>query len=203
MNLQSLSDALEANLGNRLTPELAIGIVHACSQTIPNRIDLDKFSAIEHAGYKIQCEFLEHALEEVKPLHLDQWKETEGYRHSVAMSPDYEHMVHAERDGRFILFTVRSDSAVVGNCMMYLAQSTHTRRLVAEEDTIFVRPDHRKGRLGIKLIQYAESVLASLGVTEIRATVKTVNRTGDLLEALGYTHTANKFTKVLGDTHVQ
>jgi GNAT superfamily N-acetyltransferase len=82
---------------------------------------------------------------------------------------------------------------------MYLTRSTHTQKWVAEEDTIFVRSDHRKGRVGIKLIKYVESVLREFGITEIRVTVKMVNKAGDLLLALGYRHTANQLVKVLGE----
>jgi hypothetical protein len=105
--------------------------------------------------------------------------------------------------GRFMVFTVRKDQELVGNCMVYLSQSTHTRRWIAEEDTLFIVKDHRKGRVGIKLVQYGERVLASLGVTEVRVTVKTVNRVGSLLQALGYQHTANQLIKVLEGQNVQ
>jgi GNAT superfamily N-acetyltransferase len=203
MNLDALQLALEQNLGNRLTPELAVGIIHAASQVRLSRIDVDQFDAQEYCGYSLQCERIEDVIEDVKPLHCRHWEETEGYRHGVALDPDYDYMVNAERTGRFMLFTVRTNGQLVGNCMMYLTQSTHTRKWIAEEDTIFIDKEHRKGRIGIKLIQYVERVLATLGVTEIRVTVKTVNRVGDLLQALGYQHTANQLIKVLGEAHVQ
>lgn len=203
MNLQALQLALENNLGNRLTPELAAGIYQASLQTIPNRIDLNQIEAIQYSDYDIQCEYIEDVLPELMPLHQEHWTETEGYRHQVQLNPDYDYMVNSEQQGRFLLFTVRCDEGMVGNCMMYLTQSTHTRKWIAEEDTIFISAPHRKGRVGIKLIQYVERVLGALGITEIRVTVKTINRVGDLLQALGYQHTANQLIKVLGEAHVQ
>jgi GNAT superfamily N-acetyltransferase len=68
---------------------------------------------------------------------------------------------------------------------------------VAEEDTIYILPEYRKGRLGVRLIRYVEYVLANMGVTEIRVTVKTVNEVGRLLQHLGYNHTGNQLTKIL------
>jgi GNAT superfamily N-acetyltransferase len=200
--MSRLKQALEDNIGNRLTPELAIGLLHAAAEVRVSRID-PAYPAFEYVDYTIQHEFLENVLDEIKPIHRAHWEETEGYRHGIALDPDYEYMVNAERTGRFMLFTVRTNGQLVGNCMMYLTQSTHTRKWIAEEDTIFIDKEHRKGRIGIKLIQYVERVLATLGVTEIRVTVKTVNRVGDLLQALGYQHTANQLIKVLGEAHVQ
>jgi GNAT superfamily N-acetyltransferase len=200
--MSRLKQALEDNIGNRLTPELAIGLLHAAAEVQVSRID-PAYPAFEYVDYTIQHEFLENVLDEIKPIHRAHWEETEGYRHGIALDPDYDYMVNAERTGRFMLFTVRTNGQLVGNCMMYLTQSTHTRKWIAEEDTIFIDKEHRKGRIGIKLIQYVERVLATLGVTEIRVTVKTVNRVGDLLQALGYQHTANQLIKVLGEAHVQ
>lgn len=200
--MSRLQQALQDNIGNKLTPELAIGLLHAASEVPINRID-PEVPAYEYVDYTIQHEFLENVLDEIKPIHRAHWEETEGYRHGIALDPDYDYMVNAERTGRFMLFTVRTNKQLVGNCMMYLTQSTHTRKWIAEEDTIFIDKEHRKGRIGIKLIQYVERVLATLGVTEIRVTVKTVNRVGDLLQALGYQHTANQLIKVLGEAHVQ
>ncbi len=200
--MSRLQQALQDNIGNKLTPELAIGLLHAASEIQVNRLD-PGYPAFEYVDYTIQHEFLENVLDEIKPIHRAHWEETEGYRHGIALDPDYDYMVNAERTGRFMLFTVRTNKQLVGNCMMYLTQSTHTRKWIAEEDTIFIDKEHRKGRIGIKLIQYVERVLATLGVTEIRVTVKTVNRVGDLLQALGYQHTANQLIKVLGEAHVQ
>lgn len=201
--MQNLKAALQRNLGNVLTPELAAGILMAAEEN-GSPINVESIPPIKHGTFTIAVERISQILDEIRPLHAAHWQETEQYRHAVALNPDYEYMIQSENAGRFMLFTARTeDGELVGNCMMYLTQSTHTRKWVAEEDTIFILTEFRKGRLGIKLIQYVENTLMSLGVTEIRVTVKTINRAGDLLKALGYQHTADQLTKVLGDAHVQ
>lgn len=201
--MNSLKQALERNIGNVLTPELSAGL-YMSAQEPQTPIDVFNIPGKTHWDYVFAVERIEHVLHELKPLHEAHWKETESYRHSIPLNADYEYMIESERAGRFVLFTLRAPGKeLVGNCMMYLTRSTHTRQWVAEEDTIFIHPTHRKGRLGIKFIQYVEEVLSGLGITEIRVTVKTVNRAGDLLQALGYQHTANQLVKVLGESHVQ
>lgn len=201
--MNNLMDALQRNLGNTLTPELIAGLYMAAEEQ-PSPIDIAGIPQDTHADYVLAVERIEDVLGEIKPLHAAHWAETETYRHGIALNADYEYMISSERSGRFMLFTVRDQAnELVGNCMMYLTRSTHTQKWVAEEDTIFIRVDHRKGRLGIKLVRYVESVLRALGVTEIRVTVKTVNRAGVLLKALGYTHTADQLVKVLGENDVQ
>lgn len=201
--MKMLMDALERNVGNVLTPELVAGLLMA-AQEPKNPIDVHGIAGKTHWDYAFAVERMRDVLHEVKPLHELHWAETESYRHSLPLNVDYEYMINTEDAGRFMLFTLRGpDHEMVGNCMMYLTRSTHTKQWIAEEDTIFIHPKHRKGRLGIKFIQYVEEVLSGLGITEIRVTVKTVNRAGDLLQALGYQHTANQLVKVLGESNVQ
>lgn len=196
--MKDLASVLQQNIGNVLTEELALGIL--MSVHVPPRessINIEDILPELYGGARIAAERLKDVVEEIKPIHAQHWAETESYRHGLTLNPDYDYMINAENHGRFILFTVRVDGAMVGNCMMYLSRSTHTQKWVAEEDTIYILPEYRKGRLGVRLIQYVEDVLSNMGVTEIRVTVKTVNEVGRLLQHLGYNHTGNQLTKIL------
>jgi GNAT superfamily N-acetyltransferase len=196
--MNGLYETLKRNIGNTLTPELIMGILASLEEASRQEaINIQDIPAVEYGDNLLQVERIEDVLEELKPVHAAHWQETERYRHGIALNPDYNYMINAERTGRFMLFTVRNDDGLVGNCMMYLSRSTHTQRWVAEEDTIFILPEYRKGRLGVRLIRYVEDVLRNMGVTEIRVTVKTVNDVGRLLTHLGYNHTGNQLTKIL------
>lgn len=193
--MKDLASVLQQNIGNVLTEELALGILLSVSGSSNDYINIMDIPAEEYGDAVINVEFLKDCLEEIKPVHAQHWAETESYRHGIALDPNYEYMCNAEAQGRFMLFTVRVAGRLVGNCMMYLSKSTHTQKWVAEEDTIFILPEYRKGRLGVRLIRYVEDVLVNMGVTEIRVTVKTVNEVGRLLQHLGYVHTGNQLTK--------
>lgn len=189
---------LNNNIGNVLTEELIFGIVASLHKAhSSNSINVQDIPPAECGDYSIQVERIEDVLSELKPLHVAHWQETERYRHGIPLNPDYNYMINAERNGRFLLFTVRIDGVLVGNMMLYISRSTHTQNWVAEEDTMFILEEHRKGRLGVRLIQYGEEILRNLGITEVRVTVKTVNNVGRLLSHLGYTHAANQFIKTL------
>ncbi len=192
-----LRQILERNIGNVLTEELALGILLSVSGNSDEYINIADIPPEDYGDAVINVEFLKDCLDEIKPVHAQHWAETESYRHGIALNPNYEYMCNAEAQGRFMLFTVRVAGRLVGNCMMHLSKSTHTQKWVAEEDTIFILPEYRKGRLGIRLIRYVEDVLLNMGVTEIRVTVKEVNEVGRLLQHLGYDHTGNQLTKIL------
>lgn len=195
-----LAAILKNNIGNTLTSELALGIMLQLELSAANNQDAINIQDIPSdvcGEFYLHVERLSDVLDEIKPVHQAHWQETEKYRHGIELNPNYEYMCNAEANGRFMLFTVRHEGKLVGNCMMYLSKSTHTQRWVAEEDTIFILPEYRKGRLGVRLIHYVEQVLRGMGVTEIRVTVKTVNKVGTLLTHLGYNHTGNQLTKIL------
>src|SRR5574338_1268650 len=81
----------------------------------------------EHEGFVFSVERMADIKEEMKPLHLAHWEETEAHRHGLPFSPDYETFIQYEGSGRYILFTARKDGKLVGNCAMYLDRSTHTK----------------------------------------------------------------------------
>jgi N-acetylglutamate synthase-like GNAT family acetyltransferase len=69
--------------------------------------------------------------------------------------------------------------------------------MTAFEDIYFIKKEYRKGRVGIKLFQYAESVLKGIGVNRIIMHTKVHLDHSRLFEYLGYKHTDKLFTKIL------
>jgi len=69
--------------------------------------------------------------------------------------------------------------------------------VTAIEDLYFVTKEFRKGRVGIKLFQYAEQVLKDRGVKRIVMHTKVHLDNTRLFEYLGYKMTDKVFTKML------
>jgi N-acetylglutamate synthase-like GNAT family acetyltransferase len=62
---------------------------------------------------------------------------------------------------------------------------------------LFLHPEHRSGFAGVRLIQYAEKQLKTLGVQVVYHHAKRTNRVGELLERLGYEFVDGLYAKRL------
>lgn len=190
---------LKVNMGLPLTPELAAGICLAADQ-IPALIPIDAVERIQPKdcqGFTFSVESIEAIVDEIKPLHRAHWDETEMYRHGLPFNPGYETFIRYERAGRYILFTVRSDGKLSGNCAMYLDKSAYTQTLIATEDALYLLPEARKGKVAKRLVGYVEDAMRLLGVSEINISVKTVNKAERFFRLLGYRHVENGLAKIL------
>ena len=198
MDLHLLRLALSHFIGHELTPELASRIEFiACGGEDLCR-EPASFEPQVAWDYSIQVERLRDVLDEMHELHKAHWSETEKHRHGLPLSPDYRGMLAMERSGRLMQFTVRTmQGQLVGQCRMYLGASMHTGTLFAEEDTLFLLPQHRGGFLAIHLLRYVERVFVDrVGVREIRADSKLINNADVLMRRLKYKEVATKFVKV-------
>lgn len=203
MNLHLLRAALGHFMGQQLTPEVAARIEFVAMGGEDLCRPPEQFAPWVVDGYRIQVERLREILDELHGLHELHWRETEKHRHGLPLCPDYAQMKMLERQGHLVQFTVRHAGALVGNLRMYVGMSMHSSTpfaepyVVSEEDTLFLHPDHRGGWLSVKLLRYAETVLVGqLGVREIRADSKLINRADVLMRRLGYSSFATRFVKV-------
>lgn len=149
---------------------------------------------------KYAYERLEDCWDEVVKNSREHWNETEGHRHDQSFNPDKERYLHFENMGIYYQFTVRDEGKLVGNCGMYVMKSMHTQELVATEDTWYLLPDYRKAGSGVRLYRYVEKFLENLGVVEITMSARIGNKSGQIMEKLGYNKTAYQYSKHLVQT---
>ena len=146
--------------------------------------------------YTMQVERLEDTVEEMKLLHAAHWQETEGYRHGLTLDFDYDRVIKQhEQKGGFLLYTLRCNGEMVGNCGVYLSTSVHTKKLIATEDTLFVLEGHR-GRHSIDFINFVDDDLQQRGITELTMTVKIVNNVWRYVKRRGAVPVAMQLVKV-------
>lgn len=157
---------------------------------------------IERCGsYEFAMEPMTDAVvNELRPLNLLHWQETEGYRHGLDLRPQYELLQDLNKQGRYAVFTARKDGKLVGDCMIHLFISTHTSTLSAKEDSLFVHPDHRVGRLAFKFVQYVRGRLEQLGVRELTVSVKVGTRGEHFFGRMGFRLVAHEYHTYLGGT---
>lgn len=199
-NITNLRKTIGGYLGQALTPEMAAEIeVSALDyQPAPDcSYAPEQFGVQTHGDFVIRVERMSDILAELHLLHLEHWQETEGYRHGLAMNPDYEAMMADERAGRMVQFTVRQNGLLVGNLRMYVHVSRHTKTLMAQEDTLFISKHSRGTFLAIALLKFMEKALSSVGVREFEGDSKLINNADVLLRRMKYEPVAIKFAKVL------
>lgn len=196
---QLLRMALAHFVGQELTPEAAGRIEDIAMHREDLSHEPDRFGLVEFGEYKIRVERFRDIVCELDVLHRLHWDETEQHRHGLPLNPDYLHMARCERDGSLIQFTVRHGADLIGNLRIYLSISMHsgTPLCSAEEDTLFIHPDHRGSWLVMKLLRFAEDSLKSIGVREFNFDSKVVNRADVLMRRMGYRLTAYLFTKTV------
>jgi GNAT superfamily N-acetyltransferase len=204
MNAELLN-LLKRNVGSILTPGLAadICVIAGQMETLISDVDVATIRPATCQGFTFSIESIEDVADEMKPLHQAHWNETEAHRHALPFNPDYATFIRYERAGRYVLFTLRSEGKLSGNCAMYLDKSAHTQTTIATEDTLYLLPEARKGRVASRFIAYVENAIRQLGAKEINITVKTVNKASRFFRLLGYRHVENGLTKILEDENVQ
>lgn len=141
----------------------------------------------------------------LRTVHEEHWQETEHYRHGIPYNPDYERVIDLDQQGRVLIAVVEhtETGSLVGNYGFYLSRSAHTQTLIATEDTLFISKPHRRGRLAIELMRYAEHALASIGVRELQVSVKLTNDVGPMVERMGFSPTGKQYVKILEEpSHV-
>jgi hypothetical protein len=186
------------HLGQVITPEVAAAIEAEVMFEPDCTIDPRQFAPMHYNGYTIQVEHFHEVLPELVPLHEAHWLETERHRHGIALKPRYDNLQRRFRAGKALQFTIRKDGILVGHLREWLFNSDHTDTPVAEEDTLFIVPEHRGGFLPIKLIAYGEQcVLQLYPAFEARTNSKLVNRADVLMKRAKYTPFAIQHVKFL------
>jgi len=141
-------------------------------------------------SYTVSLERGSDTLEELYPIYAQHYAEmaarltAEGHRvPPFAMRTD---SYRRAWDGGWLLnFVARSeDGTAVGYANVYLTNDMHNGELIAQEDAIYVLPQHRKG-LGRRIAIFVRETLKSLGVRRLHMAVTTDSRVAKLWERMG------------------
>lgn len=136
-------------------------------------------------GTYYQLENFFYLYEESGELLRQHWEEVAAFP-DIPLAPDESMYDLMQYQGRLRCYTVRHNQDLIGYAVFFLVRHAHYNVRMAQQDVLFVARDRRQGRVGIKLIQYAESRLRAEGVDMIAHHVKTTNGVQKVLERLGY-----------------
>jgi len=98
--------------------------------------------------------------------------------------------------------TARDDGKMIGYSVFFLQNHIHYKSTrMAFNDVLYLHPDYRKGRTGIKLIQHSEDHLKWLGIKKVVWHIKKANDFSPILQRMGYGSEEVVMAKILGDSH--
>jgi len=134
------------------------------------------------------------ALKGIIPLHYDELCVTKDF----PLMPDYEAYGRLQVADMLRCITARDGDKLVGYAIFIVQPHLHYKTCkTAFEDIYFLRKEHRLGRTGIRLFQFAEEALRADGVNRIIMHTKVHLDNSRLFEYLGYKHTDKLYTKIL------
>lgn len=137
-------------------------------------------------------------LEELLPLLTKHYKEV-SLLGRYELKPNYKMYYALDDTDKCKVVVAKNDEKIVGYIVFFLGQHAHYIDCnLAIEDIYYVLPEYRKGRIAIKMFQYAEEYLKSIGINMIRYTTKTHIDNSALFEYLKYENTEKVFTKMIG-----
>jgi GNAT superfamily N-acetyltransferase len=136
--------------------------------------------------------------DEVAPLLERHWHEVAHYQ-DIPLAVDRAAYERADAGGFLRCFTARLPAlpqlvgdprpgALIGYAAYLVGPNWHYRMsLQAKQDVVFLAPEHRRGRVALRLLALADEQLKAEGIQAVYHHVKLAHpRLGRLLEHLGY-----------------
>lgn len=143
-------------------------------------------------------EFLCDVISEVQPMLELHYQELTHHKDVIKLDPDWDRYAAMEHAGGFHIFTARDDEQLIGYSAFFLTPHIHYRHtVVAQNDVLYLHPDHRNGMTGIRLIKNSEREMKALGADKIVWHCKYSNDLQQILQRLGYTDEEAMLGKML------
>lgn len=141
--------------------------------------------------YKISLERGDLNYSELEPMYRRHYGEMKARLEQDGMTvSDYNPRLNvyfkAFADGWLLNYVARTEAGeAVGYANVYLTQDMHNSDLIAQEDLIYVRPDHRNG-LGSKIVKHALADLKARGVKRVTVNPVTDLRVAKIWRRMGF-----------------
>jgi hypothetical protein len=182
-----LTLALAPLVGQILTAEAAKDILRQFPADDDQRIDLGLFPPVRRGSMVFQAERIVSAVKELDELHQLHAAEDPAYRDEFGERLNYPELMLEERRGTLVQITARVDGALVGQFRILLRRELHTGQRFAREESLFLKPECRRGRAALRLLTYPREGLRAMGYRRFQAKVRTENLTmRKLLRATGF-----------------
>jgi GNAT superfamily N-acetyltransferase len=151
-------------------------------------------------GYTISLELLEDTYPELEPIYKQHYSEMAKRLEGQGIfcspyNPRNDAYIRASKAGGLLGFVLRFNGKAVGYSNIYLALDMHNQDLIAQEDTIYVLPEHRNG-VGKELVRHVLRELKERGVKRLNVSAVTDLRVSKIWERMGFKHSAEQMTYI-------
>lgn len=147
--------------------------------------------------YTIQRASLADRLDETVVMWRDHWNEQgEEAARAQPFNPDVAGFLDAEQRGWFAYLTVTRGDDLVGHFGLSFGKNRQTSLLTAGDDFLYLKPEHRKGFLALKLIRAAVDLAFQNGAVEFGISFRTFGSVDlePLLRRCKFKHLANVYS---------
>lgn len=149
-------------------------------------------------GYTIDLERFRASYTQLEPLYRKHYAEMQERLAGQGIpigpyKPRLDRYEAASEGGWLLTFVLRHDGEAVGYSNVYLTNDMHNGELIAQEDTIYVVPEHRNG-IGKKLTLHILDDLRRRRVKRADVMVATDPRVGKMLGRIGFRPKAQTMT---------
>lgn len=111
--------------------------------------------------------------EDIKPLLIEHWELVALNKGMIKLNPNWEEYARLDAAGKLRIFTARNKGKLVGYCILLIGHSIHYRdHIFANNDVVFVLPEHRSGATGYHLIKFAEDYCIDNNVSLLNINTK-------------------------------
>ncbi len=149
---------------------------------------------------KYQQEFLLTARPDAQRLLEAHWEEIALNKGKIALNPDWDAYEALEEAGKLLIFTAREDNKLIGYFVVLVGVNLHYKdHVFATNDILYLDKDYRKGRIGLKLIKFAEKCLKDDGVSVLTINTKVHKPFDTLMEYLGFNLIERVYSKYIGE----
>lgn len=134
--------------------------------------------------------------DELEPMYRQHYQEMverlakDGITYSP-YNPRWEQYWKASDEGWLLTFILRHEGKAVGCSNVYITNDMHNNDVIAQEDTIYVLPEHRNG-VGRKFVKVILEELKERGVKRVNVSAMTDLRVAKLWKRMGFKESATQ-----------
>jgi GNAT superfamily N-acetyltransferase len=220
--MSQLHEFIRRNVGQVITPELAVGLSWAVDSELSRMygeakkvaeqesreaylrrerakgLQNDDYPQTEHWGDYVFAREPMQNLRDLRELHEAHFDTTERPRAPDSdLTVDYDYYYTMADAGRMVLFVIRLGKVPVGNFIERVGKSQISGELVADEEVLFVAKDHRKGLLAATFVRWCMDQLKRWGVARITVATKETNDVSVFYRRMGFLPMAHVYGKEL------